>query len=248
MYSGVNIIRYLVFRNQNVMSVLRKIGLRLTGENESGLKSYSQCGEDLIINFLYSAIGIEKKNYLDIGAFDPFHINNTAFFYARGITGVNVEPNPARIEIFKRLRKSDINVHAAVSDQDGTTPFFTMNPPTLSTIVKEEVHRLQTSGEARLVKESIVPQMKLQTLIDKYCEGRFPALLSIDTEGLEEMILMQLRQMSTSPIIICAETLEFEGNHLGRKKTDLIRHINEAGYKVYADTFVNTIFLREDSW
>lgn len=230
------------------MGVLRKIGLRLTGENESGLKSYSQCGEDLIINFLFNAISVEKKNYLDIGAFDPFHINNTAFFYARGITGVNVEPNPERIENFRRLRKADINVHAAVSDQDGTTPFFTMNPPTLSTIVEAEVQRLQQSGEAKLVNQSIVPQMRLQTLIDKFCNGNFPALLSIDTEGLEDMILSQLRNMSTTPLIICAETLEFEGNQLGRKKTELIQQVNEAGYKVYADTFVNTIFLREDSW
>ena len=57
-------------------------------------KSYSQSGEDLIIRFIFESLKILKPNYLDIGAFKPFELSNTALFYENGCTGVLVEPNP----------------------------------------------------------------------------------------------------------------------------------------------------------
>jgi hypothetical protein len=34
-------------------------------------KSYSQCGDDLILDFAFDILGIAKPTYLDIGAHDP---------------------------------------------------------------------------------------------------------------------------------------------------------------------------------
>jgi hypothetical protein len=38
--------------------------------------SYSQCGEDILINYIFSLRGIVKPSYIDIGANHPFFINN----------------------------------------------------------------------------------------------------------------------------------------------------------------------------
>ena len=42
-------------------------------KSDSYKKSYSQSGEDLVINFIFNAIGITHPSYLDIGAYDPYY-------------------------------------------------------------------------------------------------------------------------------------------------------------------------------
>ncbi|MFM6249337.1 MAG: hypothetical protein ACKPEQ_09345, partial [Dolichospermum sp.] len=56
--------------------------------------SYSQCGEDLIINFIFNNLGIINPSYLDIGAHHPTYLSNTYSFYRKGCQGVCVEPDP----------------------------------------------------------------------------------------------------------------------------------------------------------
>jgi hypothetical protein len=58
-------------------------------------KSFSQSGEDLIIDFIFNALGISRPSYIDIGAHHPYYLNNTAIFYLRGARGINIEPDPS---------------------------------------------------------------------------------------------------------------------------------------------------------
>lgn len=230
------------------MSLIRKIGLRLAGENETGIRSYSQSGEDCILWFLSQAAGINQPSYIDIGAFDPFHINNTALMYDRGCRGINVEPNLTRYNAFVRQRKEDINLNAAVADHSGTGTFFEMSQPTLSTILEEEAIRLESSGSATIKSRTPIQLLTMQDIINKHCAGIFPAILCIDTEGLEDLILGQLIQMKSQPAIVCAESVEYAGDKFGRKKTELIEMMRNMDYSVYADTFINTIFLKNTYW
>src|SRR5580693_625305 len=54
--------------------------------------SFAQQGEDLIAEDLLHWFKISKPTYLDIGANDPIHNNNTYLFYTKGARGVLVEP------------------------------------------------------------------------------------------------------------------------------------------------------------
>ncbi len=56
--------------------------------------SYSQCGEDIIVDYIFKAIGINKPSYIDIGAHDPHYLNNTYIFSKKGCKGINIEPDP----------------------------------------------------------------------------------------------------------------------------------------------------------
>ena len=47
-------------------------------------KSYSQCGEDLLVDYIFKLRGITQPTYLDIGANHPYFISNTAKFYQQG--------------------------------------------------------------------------------------------------------------------------------------------------------------------
>ena len=76
-------------------------------------KSYSQHGEDLFINEYF-----RKKNagfYVDIGCFHPLKYNNTHLLYKNGWSGINIDLNPASIDLFNILRPSDYNFCAAIS-------------------------------------------------------------------------------------------------------------------------------------
>jgi len=42
--------------------------------------SNSQAGEDRIVDYLFSSMGIDEITYIDIGANDPIYGNNTYLF------------------------------------------------------------------------------------------------------------------------------------------------------------------------
>ena len=47
---------------------------------EGSRRSYAQCGEDLIIDFLFATLKVPKVRYLDLGAHHPTYFSNTYFF------------------------------------------------------------------------------------------------------------------------------------------------------------------------
>jgi FkbM family methyltransferase len=208
--------------------------------------SYSQCGEDLIIDFLFQQMGVEKPSYIDIGAHHPRYINNTFLFYLKGSRGISIEPDPSLIAEFNSVRKEDINLNIGIGDVNGEADFYIMNEPTLNTFVKEEAERMEAEKSAYKIAE--VKKIKISPLADvikKHSGGKFPDLLSIDVEGLDEEILKSIDYTSAIPKVMCVETLTFSAEGKGVKKNELIEFVKSKGYMVYADTYINTIFVRE---
>ena len=82
-----------------------KLGIKNFFKNKHLKYSYSQGGEDILIDFLLSLIGIKKPFYIDIGAHHPFYLSNTALFYEKGCSGICIEPDPY---IFKYIKKHDL--------------------------------------------------------------------------------------------------------------------------------------------
>ena len=70
-------------------------------------KSYAQCGEDIIMQYVFDALGINAIRYLDIGAHHPSYLSNTCFFYLKGHRGVCVEPNRRLLSAFREHRPGD---------------------------------------------------------------------------------------------------------------------------------------------
>jgi FkbM family methyltransferase len=216
-------------------------------KNDYVRTSYSQCGEDLIIDFLFEQLQVAKPSYIDIGAHHPNYINNTYLFYLRGCRGISIEPDPSLIAQFNALRKDDINLNIGVGNSSGEADFYIMNEPTLNTFVKEEAERMQAENSPYKIAE--VKKIKISPLaevIKKYAGGKYPDLLSIDVEGLDEVILKSIDYTSEVPKVMCVETLTFTSEGRGEKKKDLIEFVKSKGYMVYADTYINTIFVKED--
>jgi hypothetical protein len=75
-----------------------------------------------------------------------------------------------------------------------------------------------------------------------------PNLVSIDVEGFDFQILKGIDFSRFKPEVFCIETLGFVEDNREIKKNDIIDFFLSKGYFVYADTYINTIFCRKDSY
>lgn len=173
-----------------------------------GCLTYAQHGEDIVLRSVFDAIGIERPSFLDIGAHHPVYISNTALFYRQGCRGVNIEANPNLIEAFNKYRPEDVNLNIGVASRpEGALRFYIIdkNSP-CNSFDKETIDAfLRGRPEFSLTEVIDVPVITVDQVVEKYCDGEFPDLLSIDVEGMDESILTSISYHNGAPKVICVE-------------------------------------------
>lgn len=210
--------------------------------------SYSQAGEDAILTFLFNDKKIRHIYYLDIGTNKPDWSNNTYVFYLRGSRGVCVEADSTLIDNIKAKRPEDtiLNLGVNLTGQNQTeATFYVFDEPSLNTFNYEEAIRRQNQGTFKIIRTDKVKLISLAAIIDKYCT-RLPDLLSIDIEGLDLAVLKSIDLQKYPIPVICAETCTYSENHIRPKDNSIIEYMLSQGYFVYADTYINTIFVNRN--
>lgn len=210
-------------------------------------KSYSQSGEDILIEYIFKAKNIQDFIFLDIGAHHPFYINNTFLFYQKNIRGINIEPNPNLFDLFSKYRQEDINLNCGISESKGTLDYFLFDNPTLNTFSKDEVEHIKLKGH-KLIHSIKVPVVTINDVILEHCKGKCPNVLFIDVEGLDYQILSSLNYDLYAPEVICIETISYETDGSGKKNNTIIEFLLSKNYMLYADTNINSIFVKKDFW
>ncbi len=213
--------------------------------------TYAQSGEDLILASLFYKLSIDKPSYLDIGANHPAYISNTYYFYLRGSRGVCIEPNPFLNKKIKKLRRKDtvLNVGVGVNGQSEADFYlFPKNAHGLSTFSKEEAEYWKNTGMKKVGKiefEKIikVALIDINTVVKKYCK-KIPDFISLDVEGLDMAILQSFDFNLLAPKVFIVETLKYDNDQEEYKNNEIIDFMKEKGYQEYADTHVNTIFIK----
>ena len=233
------------------MSIINKIGRRVRRVFPTAdfKKSYAQCGEDLIVHYLFHWIGIAKPSYLDLGAHHPTYLSNTYHFYLQHSYGVCVEPDPAYFSGFQKKRGRDICLNVGVGTTTSTeADFFLMSAPTLNTFSEEEAKRFEAETSYKILKQIKMPIIAINEIVEKYfLDG--PNFVSLDIEGLDLAILQAFDFTRWRPQVFCVETVVFSEQRSGATKvTDVIKFMQEQGYFVYADTYINTIFVDQSAW
>jgi len=205
--------------------------------------SYSQCGEDLIIDFIRKNIlNLEDFTYLDIGANDPFYINNTALFYKLGYKGVLIEPDIKMFNKLKRKRPKDKVLKLGVAEHSGDSVIYIMEPSTLNTCSFEEAKSYERLGH-KIIRKRKIQTKNINSIIKENFES-YPNFLSIDVEGLDYEVITSLDLEEYKIDIICIETLNYTENNKAEKNKRIIDYMESKKYKVYADTYINTIFIK----
>jgi len=229
--------------------LLRSIKSFLTNlKSHRGQRSYSQSGEDLIVRFIFNILGIARPSYIDIGAHHPFFLSNTAHFYWYGSRGINIEPNPLLFDAFIKHRKHDINLNIGALDHPGEMDFYVMSPPTMSTFSEKDAKNLVAQHKFKIQEKRKIRVETINEVLTKYAYGASPEFFSIDVEGFEKQILNSIDFMTWCPKVICCETMSFSTTGEGKKDLTIAEHLKSRGYMVYADTYINTIFVLENVW
>lgn len=209
--------------------------------------SYSQSGEDKIVSFIFDWIQIEKPIYLDIGAHHYSWLSNTYLFYLNGATGVCVEPDPFLFKEIKRHRPRDICLNVGVGVQDGIiADYFVMTSKSLNTFSKEEAlvyANTSNYGEQRIEEVLAVPIKNVNRIVlEQFAEKKIN-FVSIDVEGWDFEIIKSFNFELYEPEVFCIETMRRGVDGKLIKNSELISYMESKNYMVYADTFINTIFI-----
>lgn len=204
-------------------------------------KSYSQCGEDIIIGRLLKMLNISKPFYIDIGANDPVIYSNTYSFYEKGAHGILVEPNPALSKKIKNKRPKDIVLEVGVGVKKGALTYFMFDNHSLNTFSPEEASGAEKKGYKVTKKTEIAIKTFGEIIAEN--DVKNIDLLSLDVEGLDLEILKSVDFKSCRPKIICVETQSFGTSENKKVVSPINAFLQSQGYVVAAMTPINTLFV-----
>ena len=160
---------------------------------------YSQENQD---KYLEENIFKGYKNgfFVDVGAYDGKHINNTLYFEnTNQWKGINIEPNKKVYDVLEKNRPNNINLNCAVCNYDGETEFFLNNGYT--EMISGIKNYFDSRHFTRLMNENNqmgstteltkVNTKRLETIFDEYNVSHIN-YLSIDVEGAEFEVIKSI--------------------------------------------------------
>lgn len=179
--------------------------------------SYSQYGEDLIIESFFKKLGLKEGVYLDIGAFHPKWLSNTHKLSKAGWSGGLVDIDNHKIRLFELMRRNCNGFIAAVAPGKGgeSLPVYRFRRlwSEIDTLSLEDAQRYEKTfgirfDQAQIKTISINDVLKQTT--EKYGKVNF---INIDIEGLDEAIIFEMDFNLYLPELICFENnLNFSGS------------------------------------
>lgn len=221
------------------------------GRDATAKSFYGQYAEDACL-FSYFAdrqyaetqdlADIGKGFYVDVGAYDPESISNTRVFYKAGWRGINIDPSQVAIAKFARERPEDINLHCAVSDQEGSITFYSFGQPSVYSTVDRQVaadYARRLGTEPRI---ETVPALSLASILDRHlAPGTAIDFLSVDAEGHDVQVLRSNDWNRYRPELVVAELHEHGLEEA--MASPLLAFMRDVGYAVRFWTPPSIIFV-----
>jgi len=187
-------------------------------------ESYSQFGEDIIINkYFKSFIG----TYVDIGCYHPIKYSNTALFYKKGWNGTNIDLNQTSINLFNFSRLRDKNILACLSNKEEWVDVYLDNEfSALNSTNKENIKNFK-------IKNFKKNRIKTK-IFSKIIRQKFD-FLNIDCEGNDYKILKTINLKKFKPKLICVEVSK-------ESKKLIYNYLNSNNYEILTVRSLSHIF------
>ena len=187
-------------------------------------ESYSQFGEDIIINkYFKSFIG----TYVDIGCYHPIKYSNTALFYKKGWNGTNIDLNQTSINLFNFSRLRDKNILACLSNKEEWVDVYLDNEfSALNSTNKENIKNFK-------IKNFKKNRIKTK-IFSKIIKQKFD-FLNIDCEGNDYKILKTINLKKFKPKLICVEVTK-------ESKKLIYNYLNSNNYEILTVRSLSHIF------
>jgi FkbM family methyltransferase len=201
-------------------------------------KSYSESGEDMIINKILNKV--ERGFYVDVGANNPKELSNTHFFYRKGWTGINIDAMPGSMKKFNRIRPRDINLEIPISDKNEMLTFY---------MFKWSAHnsfdeKIAIKREKKLIGTKELQTEKLAFVLDKHVKNRKIDFMTIDVEGLDFRVLKSNDWIKYRPKLIVVELFGRDVDVV--PDNEITKFLTEQGYKLLWFSNYNIFFIENE--
>ncbi|MCG6535356.1 MAG: glycosyltransferase [Syntrophales bacterium LBB04] len=220
----------------------RLLALCMAVVHRFAVLSYAQEGEDLVLATIFK--GKNDGFYVDVGAHHPKRFSNTYFFYRLGWRGVNIDAMPGSMELFRKVRKRDVNLEVPIAEKHEILKYYIFNDLALNTFSKElaeqrdgeegyaiiDTRELQTRRLSEVMEEAIPPGQQID-------------FMSVDVEGLDLNVLRSNDWEKFRPTILTIEDTE-STNLKQAEETELYRYVVSLDYQLVAKT-VHALFFED---
>lgn len=197
-------------------------------------KSYSQGGEDMILNTIFTS---KKKGvYVDVGANNPYVQSNTQFFYEQGWKGINIDANPGSMKLFNRIRKRDINLEIGISQKEGVLKYYMFNPSFFNSF--DEIAYKRYNDKLIGIKE--IKTIPLSNVLDKYLNDNDIDFLTVDVEGFDFEVLKSNDWSKYRPKMIIFES---HNSKLNTTVSEIGTYLEGKGYRFFCLSSTNAFYI-----
>lgn len=217
------------------------VKMRLYFLKKKKVLSHSQLFEDYMLDIFLKHKG--EGFYVDVGANDPFNLNNTALFYQKnGWHGINVEPDIDKFRLLQEKRLRDLNINMGVSADKGIIKFYRFEDSSLNTFSSEEAKKRMRQG-LRIIDEVNISVDTMASILKNNLpnSGKID-FMSIDVEGLNLEVLKSNDWNKYRPKYLCVEVAEYCKNIL-TKDAEIVIFLKNQGYKEIFFNGINSIFM-----
>lgn len=228
---GFNIFKFLYFCYQLLKS--KRI--------QNKRKLYSNWGLDIMADDFFK--NKSKGIYIDVGCHHPFLNNNTYRLYKRGWSGINIDVEKDKLNVFNLARKRDHNTLVAISTNNQKKTVYRFGKFSVNT---------KTSRNTKVkfndaVKDTyVIDSMSLDDVIkNSRFKRRKIDLLNIDIEGNDFDALKSLDISKYIPKIIIIESHFIKINNI--IKSDIYLYLTRKGYFLRSWCFYSLIFVKKNS-
>ena len=169
---------------------------------------HSQNGEDIIIRSMFPVN--YKGFYIDVGAHHPYRISNTYLLFKKGWTGINIDPNPDTIRLFKKARPKDTNLNIGIGKEEAELLYHRFKDPAVNTFSQKDADfwKQKTWNDyLGTTKVKVEPLGKV--LEENLKENQKIDILSVDVEGLDLEVLQSSNWNKFRPSVVIVEAHDF---------------------------------------
>jgi hypothetical protein len=225
--------------------IYKRIGI-LYGFMKRPSVSYSLYGEDIVISHLFHELGIAKGVYVDIGSFHPKWISNTHLLATSGWTGVAVDIDKFKTDLFTKYRNGCQSITAAVTANDDEKKIkcycFDRLLSEWDTLSLDEAE-LRSSTWGVKFEETEIETIGINDVL-KATGTNFIDYINIDIEGIDEDLIHAIDFK-----LYNIKCIQFENNHFFKGKASVQKKLDEVGFNHYATmggthTYVNKSLLK----